>query len=241
MAYYDLAVQEKAFEEKKFLKIAGFMGWHGIGKAVIVKSFEQAKELEKNFHSFVEEQNNLKIFSCAVLKLNSAGELKKCIKTLRERVLLLAVYGGEYELNRTACCDSRVDFLLHPYLERKDCGVDEYCLKKAKENEIAIGITLHYILNVHRKHRIALLQNIAELLRLCHELHVSVIACSFASSYFELRDPRAIASLLNVLGYELGKAIEAVSAIPEFIIEKNLKILSGKAPVRGVEVISDEE
>ncbi len=240
MVYYDLVVQEKAFEEKDFLKITRFMGWNGVGKAVIVKSFEQAKEVRKSFKSFVEEHHELKIFSCAVLKPDSAGELKKCIKALRERVVLLAVYGGDYEINRKACEDSRVDILLHPYLERKDCGVDEYCLKKARENEIAMGITLHYILNAHRKHRIALLQNIAELLRLCHELRCPVIACSFAASIFELRDPRAAASLLNVLGYELDKAIKAVSSFPRAVVERNLKILTGKIPLRGVEVVSDE-
>lgn len=233
--YYDLIHEEFGINEKnvKFLK---FMGWDGAG---IIKVVEKVNES----FAFMQEKkylNDFILFPVVEIKAVNVNEFRKILKNVREKFLIVCVHGGDYQINRAACEDSRVDILFHPELERRDNGLDEYCLKKARENEVAIGINFRHILETHRKHRVSILKNISENIRLCHEIGVEMIISSCAKSIWEIRDPRALASFLNVLGMDLGKAIKSASEVLEKIIEKNEKILSGLAPVKGVEVVEDE-
>ena len=233
--YYDLIHEELEINEKsvKFLK---FMGWDGAGIIKIVENLAQqiSQKPEKNYF------NDFVIFPVVEIKTKSVGELKKILKNVREKFIVVCVHGGDYQINRAACEDSRVDILFHPELERRDNGLDEYCLKKARENEVVIGINFRHILETHRRHRVSILKNISENIRLCHEIGVDMIISSCAKSIWEIRDPRALASFLNVLGMDLGKAIKSSSQILERIVEKNEKILSGIVPVKGVEVVDHE-
>ncbi|HIQ49983.1 MAG TPA: hypothetical protein EYH56_02180 [Nanoarchaeota archaeon] len=233
--YYDLVHEHLEINEKtvRFLK---FMGWNGVGVIKVITNPNQ-QFLQKPEKKYL---NDFVIFPVVEIKAQSVVELKKILRKVREKFIVVCVHGGDYQINRAACEDSRVDILFHPELERSDNGLDEYSLKKAKENEVAIGINFRYILETHRKHRVIMLKNISENIRLCHEIGVDMIISSCAKSIWEIRDPRALASFLNVLGMELGKAIKSSSQILEKIVEKNEKILSGITPVKGVEVVDHE-
>ncbi len=232
--YYELVHEGFELNEKsvKFLK---FMGWDGVGIVKVVKSVSEASAAVEE----KKELNGFTVFPAVEIVARNVNEFKKILKIVREKFILVCAHGGDYQINRAACEDSRVDVLLHPELERRDNGLDEYCLKKARENNVAIGINFRHVLETHRKHRVSILRNISENIRLCQEMDVELIVTSCAKSIWEVRDPRALASFLNVLGMDLGRAIKSTELI-EKIVEKNEKILSGKIPVKGVEVIEDE-
>jgi len=63
---------------------------------------------------------------------------------------------------------------------------------------------------------------------LCKKFNAPIIVTSGALSKWELRGPRELAALANLLGLDLGKAIETVSTTPAGIIEKNKAKLAGK-------------
>lgn len=237
---YDLIHEGIEINEKnvKFLK---FMGWSGAGIIKVVEDVEKIIEFSREKKYFGKKSfEEFTYFPVVEIKTENIQDFKKMLKNVRERFLVVCVHGGNYEINRAACEDSRVDILFHPELGRKDCGLDEYCLKKAKENEVVIGVNFRNVLETHRKHRVSILKNISENIRLCHEIGVNMIIASCAKNIWQVRDPRALASFINVLGMDLGKAIESSSEKLEKIVEKNEKILSGITPVKGVEVVEDE-
>jgi ribonuclease P/MRP protein subunit RPP1 len=192
---------------------------------------EQKKVIEE-----AEKSVGIEIVQGVEIKVESPQELKKIVDKVREKVVIVVVHGGDYQINRAACENPKVDILSHPERERNDCGLDEYCLRKAKENDVLIEINFSEILNVHRKARAHVLQNISENIRLCKEIGAKMVICSDAKSVWELRDPRALASIANILGMDLGKAIDCVTEIPEQLVERNKKILAGEIVVRGVEL-----
>ena len=243
MVYYDLHVHSDICEgesktEELALRVKEF-GWHGICLVERIHAGDKLKINQEELRE-ISEKIGIHIFHGVEIIPENVKELKKILKSVREKALVVTVHGGNYEINRAACEDSRVDILSHPELDRNDNGLDEYCLKKARENEVCIELSFRHILHSHGVHRVRMLQNIAENIRLCSELGVNMILTSDAKSIWDIRDPRALASFANVLGMELGKAIKCVSEIPEYLINKNSEILSGKKPVKGVEVVEDE-
>jgi RNase P/RNase MRP subunit p30 len=68
----------------------------------------------------------------------------------------------------------------------------------------------------------------AKNVKLCREYNADIITTSGAVNKYGLRSARELAAVTNLLGLELGKAIESVSSLPEEIIKSNREKLSGK-------------
>ncbi|HEQ78594.1 MAG TPA: hypothetical protein ENI78_03110, partial [Euryarchaeota archaeon] len=59
---------------------------------------------------------------------------------------IIVVHGGRAEINRSAVSDSRVDVLAHPWLGRRDSGVDAVVAREAADNGVAIELCISYLL-----------------------------------------------------------------------------------------------
>lgn len=238
--HYDLHVHssqssgENSIDE--MAQAAERFGWDGMAVCDHFESMAKFKQQQSAIKN-AQKSANIEIFSGTELQPKNQNELGKLVSKIREQVQILVVHGGDYNINRAACQNSKVDILAHPELERTDNGLDEFCLAQARENNVAIQINFREILAGYRKPRMFILSHIAENIRLAEEMKAPVITCSAAQSVWDVRDPRALASIANVLGMELGKAIDTVSAIPERIVEVNKDKLSEKTPVKGVEVL----
>lgn len=238
--HYDLHIHtsqssgENTAEE--MAQAAERFGWDGIA---VCDHFEGMAKFRQQQNAIKEagKNANIEIFSGTELRPKSQNELGRIVSKIREQVQILVVHGGDYNINRAACQNPKVDILAHPELERTDNGLDEFCLAQARENNVAIQINFREILAGYRKPRMFILSHIAENIRLAEEMKAPVVTCSAAQSVWDVRDPRALASIANVLGMELGKAIDTVSAVPEKIVEINRAKLSGRIPVKGVEVL----
>ena len=64
--------------------------------------------------------------------------------------------------------------------------------------------------------------------KLCREYNADVITTSGAVNKYGLRSGRELAAVTNLLGLELGKAIESVSSVPEEIVKINKEKLAGR-------------
>ncbi len=238
--YYDLhvhtsqssgesSIEEMALTAEKF-------GWHGIAVCDHFQDMVKFRQQQSAIKS-AQKNSGIEIFSGTEIQPKNQNELGRSVSKIREHVQILIAHGGDYNVNRAACQNPKVDILAHPELGRTDNGLDEFCLAQARENNVAIQINFREILEGYRKPRVFILSHIAENIRLAQELRAPVVACSAAQSIWDVRDPRALASIASVLGMELGAAIDTVSAVPERIIETNKAKLSGKAPVKGVEIV----
>ncbi len=238
--YYDLHIHTNqssgANSVEEMAETAERFGWNGIAVCDHFQDMAKFRQ-QQNAIKAAQKNSNIEIFSGTEIQPKSQNDLGRLVSKIREQVQVLIAHGGDYNINRAACQNSKVDILAHPELGRTDNGLDEFCLAQARENNVAIQVNFREILEGYRKPRVFILSHIAENIRLAREMKATVITCSAAQSIWDIRDPRALASIASVLGKDLGDAINTVSEIPEKIVEANKAKLSGKAPVKGVEIV----
>ena len=209
MEYYDLHVDIENIEGA--INMAKKIGFNGI--ALTTQILEKKPEI------------NIDLVSCIMIKARNKDELKKEIEKNRERFEILMVYGGEYEINRAACEDSKVDLLCHPEKNRNDSGLDHVCVKAAAENNVAIEINFNEVLNARNRPKI--LSFLQRNIFLCKKYNTKVVTTSGAKSIWEIRAPRELAALTYLLGHDLKSAIDSISIIPKDIVDINREKLSG--------------
>jgi ribonuclease P/MRP protein subunit RPP1 len=227
-----LSVGENSIEQ--IIDFAKKLGYSGIAICDNYQSLEKLNELKE---AITKVQTDIEIYSGVNIQAKDVNELKDLISKTREKIDIIIVSGGDYSINRAACEDSRVDVLTHPELGRPDSGLDEPCLKAATSNNVAIGINFREILLSFRKPRSYILNHIAKNNSLCNHFRTPVVICSGAQNIWDMRGPRELIALANVLGLELGKAFSAVTSVPQQMIEENKKTLEGTKITEGVETV----
>lgn len=240
MKFYDMHVKSNfstgtssVMELARFAKELGFAGITICDKFESVEKLRLAKDEMKN----AEREIGIEIYPGVSIEAANPIDMKQMLSKVREHALIVAVSGGSYAMNRAACEDSRVDILFHPELGRNDSGLDAICMNAAAANNVAIGIDFRNILYSFRRSRGTLLANLATVLKLAEHSKVRVVVCSGANSIWEMRDPRELISIVNVLGMELGKSFQCLSDIPSAMVEANKKKLMGTTVTEGVDVI----
>ncbi len=237
MRFYDLEIQSSLSEgENSIAEIAKFAEHLGYSGIAICDKYESLEKLKQMKDEISKIESTIEIYPGVKIYAETPEELRKIIEKIREEVVIVAVAGGKYSINRAACENPKVDILAHPELGRVDNGLDEVCLKEAAKNGVAIQVNFKQLLQKYRRPRSFILDKISTNIRLCKELKTPLIICSGAQSIWDMRDPRKLVSLANIFSMELEKAFACVSSIPQQIIENNKKKLSGEKITEGVEL-----
>ena len=223
---------ENSVEE--IAKFAEKLGYAGIAICDDYQGIEKLNELKKMIK---EVKTRVELIPGVVIKAKDKSELKTALNKVREKVVIVIVHGGSYQINRAACEDSRVDILAHPELGRSDSGLDKACLNAAIENNVSIQINFREILYSFRKPRSYVFNHIAKNIKLCNSYKTPMVTCSGAQSIWGMRGARELVSIANVLGLELGRAFASVTSVPQQIVENNKKILKGERITKGVEEV----
>ncbi len=161
-----------------------------------------------------------------VVDAKTQDEVKAAIEKWRRKVLLLGIRGN-YEANRAAFHDSRIDVVVDPFVGRADLGLDHICLKKAEENNVGIAITFLNFIMLHKKDRVRYLRQLRRIVSLAEKYRVKVIMTSGAETWLDMRKPREMASLLIASGMSFENAMKAVGEWPSEIFEMNAEKLEG--------------
>lgn len=170
-----------------------------------------------------------------MLKPRDASELEKLALRSRKKCEILAVHGGDYEINRAACENSMIDMLAHPELGRKDSGLDHITMKAAADNGVAIEINFREILETSRRMRIYMLSGMRKNIGLAGKYGAPVVVASGAVTKWGLRGGRELAAVAHLLGMDLGDAIKCASDVPKSMVERNREKLADKK-WEGVEI-----
>lgn len=168
------------------------------------------------------------IITCIMIKPASAVELSDLAAKVRGRAEVLMVHGGNYEVNRAACENPLVDVLCHPELGRRDSGLDHVCVKAAHDNEVAIEINFREILETYKRNRVMVLSSMKKNVKLCKKYEARMVTASGAVTKWGMRSGRELAAVANILGHELGTAIDTVSSVPLDIVAKNREKIAGR-------------
>jgi len=236
MKFYDLHVQTNLSGGKNSVEeIARFAEKLGYSGIAICDNYQGIKKLNELKRMIKEVKTSVELLPGVAILTKDKNELKTALNKVREKVVIVIVHGGNYQINRTVCEDSRVDILAHPELGRPDSGLDRACLNLATENNVSIQINFREILYSFRKPRSYVFNHITKNIKLCNEYKTPMITCSGAQSVWDMRGPRELVSIANVLGLELGRAFASVTSVPQSIVENNIKTLKGEKVTEGVE------
>ncbi len=238
--YYDLHVNSSLSigesSPEELIDFAKKLGYSGIAICDHYNGMEKLKKNLSVLNKLKKENEDFEVATGVEIVAKNPAELRRIVNLVREKVAIVVVYGGDYKINRAACENPKVDILAHPEFERKDNGLDAYCIKQASKNSVLIEVNFKEMLQSHKKSRIFVMTRIAENIRLCKRLGANMVICSGAESKWEMRNPRALASISNILGMELSAAINSISIVPENTLKRNYDKLSGKVVFNGVEV-----
>jgi len=212
------------------------LGWKGIVVCDLYKDSATLDNLNSECKE-ASEKTGIEVYSGVTIQPKDPKELKKLVSETRDKVMLLIVQGGTYQINRAACENPYVDILMSPEQNRPDNGLDEPCFTAAQINGVSIGLNFRQLLNTYRKIRSRLLDFSKINIKLCKKYAVPLVVVSGAQSMMDMRDPRQLVSIANVLGMDLPHAFNLLSSIPQQIIEKNQKRLEGKIIGKGVEKV----
>ena len=238
MRFYDFQVfSNLGTGEHNIAELASMaerLGWTGM---VIADNWEGPEKLKhlKTAIAVAQKEFKIELVPAVTLKPKDVQELKTQLNEVRQAVSVVIVAGGDYNVNRAACEDNRVDLLVHPELNRPDSGLDGICLSAATANGVAIGVNFNTVLHDSHRARAKTLQHLALNMQLFREYRTPFVVVSGAHSKWELRDPRQLIALVNILGAELPHAFAAASDVPAGIIDRNMKKIAGTL-VGGVEV-----
>jgi len=237
MNFFDLHMHsafsggESSLEE--LASTAKQLGYKGICFAVYPLSKKEYEILKAEIKR-VKKQVGIDIFFG--IEARNLKELRGLAKRRKVFDILLA-RGGDVELNREACETPEVDILTHPEFQRQDSGLDHVCAKFAAKNNVAIEVNFRQILITGKKTRSMVLSNIQNNIKLAKKYKTSMILCSGAISHWGLRDPNCLISMACELGLELKDAKDAISKVPENIIEMVRKRKDKNWIMPGVEVV----
>ena len=207
---------DQALSLLKVLKKLGFSG------AVL----ELQEELIEKFDELKLRANELGIslYRKFIVKPEGRRDLLKTLRGNRGRFEVITVICENLETALVAARDSRVDSLIIPPRPR-------FRIDKGVASLIKNRVELPFKFFLEDKQ--AFLETALNVIKFLGR-KVDLIISSGAEDEYDLRNPRELAALLQVLGYDQEKALDSVSKIPEQILEENMLKLSKQYVARGV-------
>lgn len=116
----------------------------------------------------------------------------------RDRRTLVAVHGGDPEMNRFAVEQPAVDVLAHPLAGDRD--VDHVTVETAAENGVHLEWSLRPVLRAQGGERVEALAAQRKLRELIEEFDAPYVVSADARSHLQLRAPRELAAVGEAVG-----------------------------------------
>ncbi len=235
MRYFDIFVSPKGEKLWEVVEAAEELGFSGI---CFAPKFSGLEDLERSrkLVSEVASDFSAEIFTGTVIAVKNVRELGRTVRKVRKRVEVVLVLGGDYRINRAACTNRMVDILLRPNFGPEPC-MDLFCARSAARTGTAVALEFRSVLKNYGTERSDVLRAMRVLVSLSRETGFEVVTCSGARTRWEVRDPRALASLALVSGLDEKKAKASVSSVPSGILDRNRERLSENRVWNGVEVV----
>ena len=218
--YVDLWVRcesmEKCLEMIRCLKRLGFSSAVLELRGECVEKFDYLKKEAEGVE--------LNLYRKLVLEPSSRKELLKMLRENRGRFEVISVICRNLETALVAARDSRVDTIIIPVNPRYRFDKGVAALLKNR-----VELPFKYFL----KDKGGFLRTASEIVSVLGK-RCGIIVSSAGSCSLELRNPRQLASLLQVLGFDEERALNSISIEATNLIEENLVKLSKNYVMRGV-------
>jgi len=189
--------------------------------ALFRNKFDQKKfsELKGN--------TELDVVPTLILKASRASDIKRGVERWRNQVDILMVHAKSPDAMRAASNDSSIDVIAHAF-------VDQSAARDAAANNIALEINMRDILSLYGMRRAILLSKLGFTLSMARKYKTPLILTTGAHTIYDMRSPRQIMALSEVLGFTHEEAKNAVMKNPKEIVMRNREKRTGKRVAEGV-------
>ncbi len=215
--YLDINVSSNLGEgespPEEMAKISRILGFSGLGFADFSPKYSN-KELKETLSNLP-----LRAYSRVNLNFDSVTKNRKILNRVRRSVDIVAVACLNRRVSVWAAKNTDVDLLYFPDLKMFK-QVDKSLVGLVYSSENAVEISVRHILlskGLRRANTLGILRRTAEIIR---RGRTSLVITSEAHTRFELRSPRGLAALGNLLDIPYDEAIEAVSKNPLEVLER---------------------
>jgi RNase P/RNase MRP subunit p30 len=156
------------------------------------------------------------------LRPRNIHELSKALSRVRRIFEVVAVNCENKAVSRQAAKDHRVDILNFPSLKigRNRVGLDRQEASLAAKSNCAYEVSISDLLDSSTERARVIFNLKLDIWNATHE-GVPVVVSSGAGTPLRIREPRAIASIISLLGISEDKGLDAVSETPRKILERN--------------------
>jgi ribonuclease P/MRP protein subunit RPP1 len=230
MKFYDLHISPNENLEKTF-ELAKKLGWSGIGLIFDYKGEEDLENIKNSVKSLKSEGIDL-VFGVKI-KTSKPFYVRKIASSIRKKVELILVQGGDLEVNRAALETPEVDILTNPGFGREDSGFNYVLANLAAKNNVAIEFGFRDLLYSYKKTRAGIFSNLIENAKLVRKYKAPFVITSDALSFWDLRSPSEFISFGKLLGFQPS---EIKTAISDKIVKDNRKRSGGCWVRPGVEI-----
>jgi len=187
-------------------------------------------------------EKGLELISRVDLRPRSSNELKTSLRRVRRRFEVVAVECRTKTVARQAAKDHRVDLLgfsPSPSI-RGTVRFDRQEANLASGSNCAYEVNASDIFNLTPSACAKLLSTIRWEIENARRHGVSVVISSGADSRLLMREPRGLASLLDLVGVSEEEGLDMISTIPWEIVESNRLKLSPMFVAPGVRVVDGD-
>ncbi len=204
--------------DEEVIKEAERLGYSGIGLTRYFEDFNS--EFLKQFE-ILESDSNIILKKCVEISCKHPEDLRRKVQKSRKKADVIIIRGGDLKVNRAACEDKRVDILSQPYRSRRDSGINHVLARKAAENSVAIEINLKTLLKTSLRYRYRVLSQFRHVIELQRKFKFPLIITTNAKSKYDLITPEDITALSKCFKMSFEESFDAISKIPQEIIEIN--------------------
>ncbi len=174
--------------------------------------------------AFADTTHRIAFFSAGVVE--SLEEVRR----KRKDCVFIIANPSSYEELRKFTSSKLVDFICTNCVQ-----LDEVSVREARKNSISFLFSLSPLRDLHKKEMIEALRLILDNIFIVYKANGFFSFASFAKNLYDLQGYYHIYSFLKVVGIPNPKYY--LFEVPMKIAEKNIKIISGKSPARGVEIL----
>jgi len=189
--------------------------------ALFRNKFDQKKFSE------LKGKTELDVVPTLILKASRASDIKRGVERWRNQVDILMVHAKSPDAMRAASNDSSIDVIAHAF-------VDQSAARDAAANNIALEINMRDILSLYGMRRAILLSKLGFTLSMARKYKTPLILTTGAHTIYDMRSPRQIMALSEVLGFTHEEAKNAVMKNPKEIVMRNREKRTGKRVAEGV-------
>ncbi|OPY52478.1 MAG: Ribonuclease P protein component 3 [Methanosaeta sp. PtaU1.Bin060] len=212
MSFYEClkSFPEGSDSPSRLALVAKRLGWQGI-----IICNEDPRRIFRI--DAAEKVKDISISVGAEVTAPNARALRSRVFSLRARYPFITVRGETEELIRAACEDANVDLLLLGQAWRP-LGIAQ--ARAAEQNQIAIGFDLSPLIRLRGSSRSRWMEVAKRNLELARKFDLSMAITSRARSHLDMRSPRALVALAEVVGFEHSEAEEALK-LPARLVALN--------------------